>query len=49
MEGVAARNVILGGADSIEYGFTLSDEMLQLMKEIGAVLTDTDFPADHLG
>jgi len=48
MEGEAARNVILGGADSIEHGFTLSDEMLQLMKEKGTVLVGTDFPAEHL-
>ncbi|MFC2159020.1 amidohydrolase family protein, partial [Acidobacteriota bacterium] len=48
MEGDAARNVILGGADSIEHGFTLSDEMLQLMKEKGTVLVGTDFPAAHL-
>jgi imidazolonepropionase-like amidohydrolase len=48
MGGEAARNVILGGADSIEHGFMLSDEMLQLMKERGTVLVGTDFPADHL-
>lgn len=48
MEGEPARNVILGGADSIEHGFTLSDELLQLMKEKGTVLVGTDFPADHL-
>ena len=48
MGGEAARNVILGGADSIEHGFTLSDELLQLMKEKGTVLVGTDFPADHL-
>jgi imidazolonepropionase-like amidohydrolase len=48
MGGEAARNVILGGADSIEHGFMLSDELLQLMKEKGTVLVGTDFPADHL-
>jgi imidazolonepropionase-like amidohydrolase len=48
MEGEPARNVILGGADSIEHGFTLSDELLQLMKEKGTVLVSTDFPAEHL-
>jgi imidazolonepropionase-like amidohydrolase len=48
MEGEAARNVILGGADSIEHGFTLSDELLQLMKEKGTVLVGTDFPSEHL-
>ena len=43
----AAKNVILGGADSIEHGFELSDEVLQLMKEKGTVLVGTDFPAEH--
>jgi imidazolonepropionase-like amidohydrolase len=33
MGGEAAKNVILGGADSIEHGFFLSDELLRLMKE----------------
>jgi len=46
--GEAARNVILGGADSIEHGFQLSDELLQLMKEKGTALVSTDFPEDHL-
>jgi imidazolonepropionase-like amidohydrolase len=45
--GEAARNVILGGADSIEHGFTLSDEMLTLMKEKGTWLVSTDFPEAH--
>jgi len=31
--GEAARNVILGGADSVEHGFTLNDDLLRLMKE----------------
>ena len=48
MAGEAARNVILGGADSIEHGFMLSDELLKLMKERGTVLVGTDFPAAHL-
>ena len=46
--GEAARNVILGGADSIEHGFYLSDELLQLMKEKGTILVGTDFPEEHL-
>jgi len=46
--GQSARNVILGGADSIEHGFDLSDELLQLMKEKGVVLVGTDFPEEHL-
>lgn len=48
MGGEAARNVILGGADSIEHGFYLSDELLRLMKEKGTVLVGTDFPEEHL-
>ncbi len=44
----AARSVILGGADSIEHGFRLSDEVLELMKEKGTVLVGTDFPYEHL-
>lgn len=43
-----ARNVILGGADSIEHGFALSDDVLQLMKEKGTFLVGTDFPLEHL-
>lgn len=46
--GQAARNVILGGADSVEHGFQLSDELLRLMKEKGTVLVGTDFPYEHL-
>lgn len=46
--GEAARNVIMGGAESIEHGFLLSDELLQLMKEKGTVLVGTDFPEEHL-
>lgn len=46
--GEASRNVILGGADSIEHGFELSDELLRLMKEKGTVLVGTDFPEEHL-
>lgn len=48
MGGEAARNVILGGADSIEHGFYLSDELLQLMKEKGTWLLGTEFPQAHL-
>jgi imidazolonepropionase-like amidohydrolase len=48
MGGQAARNVIMGGADSVEHGFDLSDELLQLMKEKGTVLVGTDFPFEHL-
>jgi imidazolonepropionase-like amidohydrolase len=48
MGGEPARNVILGGADSIEHGFYLSDELLQLMKEKGTWLVGTEFPQAHL-
>jgi imidazolonepropionase-like amidohydrolase len=46
--GEAARNVILGGADSIEHGWDLDDDLLHLMKEKGTYLAGTDFPAAHL-
>lgn len=46
--GEGARNAILAGADSIEHGFELTDELLQLMKEKGTVLVGTDFPYQHL-
>lgn len=45
---LAASNVILGGADSIEHGFYLTDDLLRLMKEKGTVLVGTDFPEAHL-
>jgi imidazolonepropionase-like amidohydrolase len=46
--GEAARNVILGGADSIEHGWDLDDDLLHLMKEKGTYLAGTDFPSAHL-
>jgi imidazolonepropionase-like amidohydrolase len=46
--GPAADNVIRGGADSVEHGFELTDNQLQLMKEKGTFLVGTDFPAAHL-
>ena len=48
LEGDAAKNVILGGADAIEHGFMLSDELLALMKKKGTVLVGTDFPFEHI-
>jgi imidazolonepropionase-like amidohydrolase len=39
-----ARNVILGGADSVEHGFNLSDDVLQMMKAHGTFLVGTDLP-----
>ena len=46
-DGPAARNAILGGADSIEHGLFLEDESLLLMKERGTVLVATEFPWEH--
>jgi imidazolonepropionase-like amidohydrolase len=45
--GEAADNVIAGGVDSIEHGFSLTDEQLRHMKEKGIFLSSTDFPAPH--
>ena len=46
--GEPARNVILGGADSIEHGMLLEDDLLALMKEKGTALVGTEFPEAHL-
>jgi imidazolonepropionase-like amidohydrolase len=48
MGGEAAREVILGGADSIEHGFDLDEALLRLMVEKGTWLVGTEFPDDHL-
>ena len=48
MGGVAARNVILGGAAAIEHGFELDDDLLRLMKDKGTFLVGTDFSIDNL-
>jgi imidazolonepropionase-like amidohydrolase len=48
MGGQAATNAILGGAHSIEHGWRLTDEHLELMKEHGTYLVGTDFPEEHL-
>jgi len=42
------RRVVLAGADSIEHGFELSDDVLRLMKEKGTFLVGTDFPTELL-
>ncbi len=47
MGGIAARNVILGGAAAIEHGFDLDDDLLRLMKEEGTFLVGTDFSFDN--
>jgi imidazolonepropionase-like amidohydrolase len=48
MGGIAARNVIMGGAAAIEHGFDLDDDLLRLMKEKGTFLVGTDFSAENL-
>ena len=47
VQGEAARNVILGGADAIEHGFFLEDSLLQMMKDRGMFLVGTDFSFDN--
>jgi imidazolonepropionase-like amidohydrolase len=47
VQGEAARNVILGGADAIEHGFFLEDSLLQMMKDKGMFLVGTDFAFDN--
>ncbi|HSS22175.1 MAG TPA: amidohydrolase family protein [Pyrinomonadaceae bacterium] len=47
-----ARNAALGGVASIEHGFRMSDEALELAKKNNVVLVGTDFPipaAESLG
>jgi imidazolonepropionase-like amidohydrolase len=46
--GEAATNVIEGGADSVEHGWDLTDEQLNMMKQRGTYLVGTDFPYEHL-
>jgi imidazolonepropionase-like amidohydrolase len=46
--GQAARDVINGGADSVEHGFNLDDDTLKLMKAKGTYLVGTDFPYEHI-
>jgi imidazolonepropionase-like amidohydrolase len=44
MTEAGARNAADGGVDSIEHGFQMSDETLQLAKQNNVVLVGTDFP-----
>ena len=46
--GEAAQNVIEAGVDSLEHGFGLTDEQLQLMKKKGIFLVGTDIPRSQL-
>lgn len=39
---------ILGGADSIEHAYTVSDATLKLMKQKGVYLVSTDKPVEHV-
>ena len=45
--GLAATNVIAGGAAGIEHGFELDNEQLQSMKDKGIFLVGTDFSFDN--
>src|SRR5229473_6256591 len=45
--GEAARNVILGGVDSVEHGYDFTDELLDLMKQKGTYLVATEMPAKN--
>ena len=45
--GEAARNVILGGVDSVEHGYELTDELLDLMKQKGTYLVATEMSAQN--
>jgi imidazolonepropionase-like amidohydrolase len=45
--GEAARNVIAGGADSVEHGYELTDDLLDLMKQKGTYLVLTELPAKN--
>ncbi len=47
MGGLAANNVISGGAAAIEHGFYLDDSQLQLMKDKRIFLVGTDFSYEN--
>lgn len=47
-EDLTAVPAILGGADSIEHGYTVSDATLKLMKQRGVYLVSTDRPVSHV-
>jgi imidazolonepropionase-like amidohydrolase len=47
MGGLAAQNVILGGAAAIEHGHNLTDDQLRLMKEKDIFLVGTDLAFDN--
>lgn len=45
---VAAMPAVLGGADSIEHGYSVTDAVLKSMKQKGVYLVNTDIPLSHL-
>ena len=45
--GEAARNAILAGVDSVEHGYELTDELLDLMKKKGTYLVATEMTAKN--
>lgn len=47
-EDMTAVPAILGGADSIEHGYTVSDATLKLMKQKGVYLVGTEKPMSHV-
>lgn len=49
MTEAGARNAAEGGVDSIEHGFQMSDEVLELAKKNNVVLVGTDFPERSAG
>jgi len=44
----ATRDVVNGGADSVEHGYYITEPVLKLMKEKGTYLVGTDFPIEHM-
>lgn len=44
----ATRDVVNGGADSVEHGYYITEPVLRLMKEKGTYLVGTDFPLEHM-
>lgn len=42
------RDVVNGGADSVEHGYYLTPDVLKLMKDKGTYLVGTDFPLEHM-
>jgi imidazolonepropionase-like amidohydrolase len=45
---VTAKAAVLGGADSIEHAYAVTDPVLKLMKQKGTYLVNTDIPLSHV-